>query len=226
MKNTACFFGHRTINETEELKAKLIEIIEKLIVYEKVDTFLFGSKSRFNSLCLELVTEIKEKYPHIKRIYVRAEYPDINEQYINYLLESYEDTYYPEHIRSSGRAAYVERNYEMINKSQFCIVYYDEPNVPTTRKSGTKIALDYAVKQGKQITVLPTISYWKDGWIKCFLTKTFITKILNLFILNITEKKKRIFGMNNPQLMSGCLVVMIKLLLSKAMCERVLLRNL
>ena len=154
-EKTCCFFGHRTINETEELKSKLIEIIEKLIVDENVDTFLFGSKSRFNSLCQETVTEIKEKYPHIKRIYVRAEYQDINEQYTNYLLESYEETYYPEHIRSSGRAAYVERNYEMINKSKFCIVYYDEPNAPTTRKSGTKIALDYAKKQGKQITVLP-----------------------------------------------------------------------
>ncbi len=69
----------------------------------------------------------------------------------NYLLESYEHTYYPEHIIGSGRATYVERNYEMINKSQFCIVYYDEPNAPTTRKSGTKIALDYAIKQRKKI---------------------------------------------------------------------------
>ena len=153
-EKTCCFFGHRTINETEELKSKLVKIIEKQIVDEKVDTFLFGSKSRFNSLCLELVTEIKEKYPHIKRVYVRAEYPDINEQYINYLLEGYEETYYPEHIRSSGRTAYVERNYEMINKSEFCIVYYDEPNAPTTRKSGTKLALDYAIKKGKHIIVL------------------------------------------------------------------------
>ena len=151
IKNTACFFGHRTINETEELKSKLIEMIEKLIVEKQVDTFLFGSKSRFNSLCQETVTEIKEKYPHIKRIYVRAEYPDINEQYTNYLLKSYEDTYYPEHIISSGRAAYVERNYEMIDKSHFCIVYYDEQGAPTTRKSGTKIALDYAIKKCKNI---------------------------------------------------------------------------
>ena len=155
VENTCCFFGHRTINETEELKSKLNEIIEKLIADENVDTFLFGSKSRFNSLCLELVTVIKEKYPHIKRIYVRAEYPDINEQYTNYLLESYEDTYYPEHIIGSGRAAYVERNYEMIDNSRFCIVYYDESNAPTTRKSGTKIALDYAIKKTKQIIVLP-----------------------------------------------------------------------
>ena len=155
-EQTCCFFGHRTINETKELKLKLIEIIEKLIVDEKVDTFLFGSKSRFNSLCLELVTEIKEKYPHIKRIYVRAEYPVINEQYTNYLLESYEDTYYPEKILKSGTATYVERNYKMIDNSHYCIVYYDEPNAPTTRKSGTKIALDYAMKKGKQIIVLPT----------------------------------------------------------------------
>ena len=153
--NTCCFFGHRTINETEELKTKLIEIIENLIVENLVDTFLFGSKSRFNSLCLEVVTKIKDKYPHIKRVYVRAEYPYISEHYKNYLLESYEDTYYPEKILNSGRAAYVERNYEMIDKSHYCIVYYDAPNAPTTRKSGTKIALDYAIKKQKNIIVLP-----------------------------------------------------------------------
>ena len=156
-ENTCCFFGHRTINETEELKSKLIEIIERLIVEKKVDTFLFGSKSRFNSLCLELVSEIKEKYPHIKRIYVRAEYPDINEQYTNYLLKSYEETYYPENILGSGRAVYVKRNFEMINKSRFCVVYYDEQFAPTTRKSGTKIALDYAIKKEKSIILLPVL---------------------------------------------------------------------
>ena len=154
-KNICCFFGHRMINETEELKLKLYELIEKLIVDENVDIFLFGSKSRFNSLCLELVTKIKEKYPHIKRIYVRAEYPYISDDYKKYLLESYEDTYYPEHIIGSGKAAYGERNYEMINKSKFCVVYYDEQNAPTTRKSGTKIALDYAVKQGREILLFP-----------------------------------------------------------------------
>lgn len=149
--NICCFIGHRTIIETEKLKTHLIKIIEKLVTDENVDTFLFGSKSRFNSLCLEAVTEMKEKYPHIKRIYVRAEYPYISEQYKNYLLENYENTYYPERIMNSGRAAYVERNYEMIDNSHFCIVYYNEQSVPTTRKSGTKIALDYAVKQGKNI---------------------------------------------------------------------------
>ena len=154
-ENTCCFFGHRTINETEELKAKLYNTIENLIVNENVDTFLFGSKSRFNSLCLELVTKLKDKYPHIKRIYVRAEFPIISDNYKYYLLESYEDTYYPEKIIGSGRAAYVERNFEMINQSRFCVVYYDESYAPSKCKSGTKIALAYAIKHQKTILLLP-----------------------------------------------------------------------
>jgi len=117
--NTCSFFGHRTINETEQRKAKLMDIIEKLIINEEVDTFLFGSKSRFDSLCLELVTKLKEKYPHIKRVYVRAEYPYISEDYKKHLLENYEDSYYPMKIINSGRASYVERNYEMIDHSRF-----------------------------------------------------------------------------------------------------------
>lgn len=115
--HTCCFFGHRTINETEELKKKLTTIIEKLIYDKQVDTFLFGSKSQFNSLCLKIVTELKEKYPHIKRVYVRAEYPYINDDYKNYLLKSYEDTYYPEKIKNSGKAVYIKRNFEMIDNS-------------------------------------------------------------------------------------------------------------
>ena len=154
-ENTCCFFGHRTINETDELRTKLTDTIEKLIADENVDTFLFGSKSEFDRLCLELVTKLKEKYPHVKRIYVRAEFPFINDDYLTYLLKSYDVTCYPEKLHGSGRAAYVERNHEMINNSKYCIVCYDESHVPTTRKSGTKIALNYAVKKQKYIITLP-----------------------------------------------------------------------
>ena len=152
---TACFFGHRTIDETEDLKRSLTAAIENLITAEGVDTFLFGSKSRFDSLCLELVTAFKEKYPHLKRVYVRAEYPEITETYKAYLLRSYEDTYYPEKLRNAGKAAYVERNRELIDRSRFCIVYYSETHSPATRKSGTKLALDYAMKKGNRILLFP-----------------------------------------------------------------------
>ena len=76
------------------------------------------------------------------------------------MLEHYEDTYFPEHMENAGKASYVERNQEMINKSDFCVVYYDENYAPPRRrnsrrdltdyqpKSGTKVALDYAIKKG------------------------------------------------------------------------------
>lgn len=91
-ERTYCFIGHRKIEETLELRTKLYDSIERLITDKNVDTFLFVSKSQFNELCRDLVTEIKEKYPHIKRVYVRAEYPYISDDYKNYLLENYEDT--------------------------------------------------------------------------------------------------------------------------------------
>lgn len=153
--NTCCFIGHREIQETEELKEKIYSVIENLILNKNVDTFLFGSKSCFNSLCYEQVTKIKEKYPHIKRIYVRAEFPEINESYQKFLLQSYEETYYSLKAVNAGKAVYVERNRDMINKSKFCIIYFQKDYLPENRKSGTKIAFDYAIKKNKNIIVLP-----------------------------------------------------------------------
>lgn len=122
LENICCFIGHREINVTDELKEKLRVVIECLIVDENIDTFLFGSKSQFDDLCYDIVTETKKKHPHIKRIFVRAEYPYIDESYKEYLLERYEDTYFPKSVLGAGKASYVKRNYEMIENSRFCIV--------------------------------------------------------------------------------------------------------
>ena len=145
------------------MRERLYKIIENLIICEDVDTFLFGSKSDFDKLCLAVVTELKYKYPHIRRVYVRAEFQYINDDYKAYLLQSYDDTYYPVQISGSGRAAYVERNYIMIDHSDICIIYYDKNYLPPERKnsrrdispyqprSGTRIAYEYAQKKKKII---------------------------------------------------------------------------
>ena len=163
---TCCFFGHRKITVTEKLKNELEETVENLIVKENVGTFLFGSRSCFDDLCHKTVTNLKRKYMHIKRIYVRAEYPYIDENYRSYLLESYEDTYYPERIVNAGKAVYVERNFEIIDKSDVCVFYYDENYLPSRRKnrkrdladyqpkSGTKIAYEYAKRGCKKVVLL------------------------------------------------------------------------
>ena len=163
MNNSCCFFGHRKIILTGMLRQKLTNIIEKLIVEEKIDTFLFGSKSQFDDLCYEIVSKSKEVYPHIKRVYVRAEFPYINDDYRLFLLNKYEDTYYPDNVLGAGKTAYVKRNREMINNSEFCVVYYDENYSPPVRKtsggsivnnspkSGTMLAYNYALKKQKKI---------------------------------------------------------------------------
>ena len=112
---------------------------------------MFGSKSQFNNLCWEIVTQLKEKYPQLRRIYVRAEYPYIDDDYKKYLLEYYENTYYPERIIDAGKAVYVERNFEMIDKSNFCIVYFDEKYEPARRKNSKRALSDYKPKSGTKL---------------------------------------------------------------------------
>ena len=161
--NSCCFFGHRKVTDSKQIKNKAYIEAEELIINKGISIFLFGSKSEFDALCYEVITELKEKYPHIKRIYARAEFQHINDSYKNMLLNAYEDTYYPNSIENSGKAAYVERNREMIDKSEYCVVYYDSKYEPQRRrkckqdlsdyqpKSGTKIAYEYAVKKKKKI---------------------------------------------------------------------------
>ena len=146
-----CFFGHREITVTDELVLKLSTEIEKLIAINNVHTFLFGSNSRFDELCYMVVSKLKEKHTHIKRVYVRAAYADIDNRYEKYLLQRYEESYYPQSIRGAGKASYVERNREMINNSTFCIVYHDENYLPPRRKGNSKNLTDYQPKSGTKL---------------------------------------------------------------------------
>ena len=59
----ACFIGHQKIEKTEALRASLKERVIALI-HKGVRIFLFGSKSEFNDLSWEVVTELK-KNTHI-----------------------------------------------------------------------------------------------------------------------------------------------------------------
>ena len=164
---TCCFFGHRKIVETTLLREILFETLTDLIVNHNVSVFLFGSRSKFNDLCHSVVSELKQKHSFIKRIYVRAEYPYISDEYERYLLQNYEATYFPEGLLNSHKAVYIERNFEMIDKSKFCIVYYDSEYTPLPRKSaipvrktksGTATAYEYARKRGMHIINVKNLS--------------------------------------------------------------------
>ena len=99
--------GHRKIKKTQNLVNKLTETIVDLIENESADTFLFGSRSQFDELCYDVVTELRYKYSHVQRIYVRAEYQHISDDYLSYLLTYYEDTFFPEQVEHAGALSYV-----------------------------------------------------------------------------------------------------------------------
>ena len=165
----ACsFFGHRDTEQTEELKQKVRETVERLIVEEGVDTFLFGSRSNFDELCHIVVTELKEKYPYIQRIAYLCKHETACsvgagmglKQRIKKLtgrdvyVPEYEDIRKSDRVNSAGRATYVERNQWMIDESVFVIMHYDE-NKNTIHRSGTLLAYQYACrKQGIRIYCL------------------------------------------------------------------------
>ena len=172
------FFGHRDIKITEELKQKVKKIVEDLIVYKNVSTFLFGSRSTFDSLCHLVVTELKVKYPNIKRIGYTCKsetcilesdrvkweeiYSRLQKKEVNLL--GVEEEYEHKTKYSAGRASYIERNFAMINDSDFCIFYYNDNYEPAIirypkqsiryykPKSGTAIAYNYA-KQKRKILI-------------------------------------------------------------------------
>ena len=159
----ACFIGHRVVENKEEVNRCLKETVLTLIK-KGVKTFLFGRKSEFDNLSWEVVTELKKVYPYIKRIYFRSAFPNIDKNYENYLLNFYEESYFPPKLEKAGKCAYIERNYEMINNSTYCVFYYNENYCPkikgktrdnnllkVRRNSGTKIAYKYALKNNKQI---------------------------------------------------------------------------
>ena len=148
---TCCFIGHRKIEITVELRQKLYGYIESLIVNENVKMFLFGSRSKFNELCYEIVCELQEKYPDIQKVYVRSQYEYISKDYENYLLELYEKTYFPEKCKGAGKLSHTKRNEEMIDKSDYCLFYYDENYLPPKRKWAKRDCFAY---QPQSVTAL------------------------------------------------------------------------
>ena len=174
---TCSFFGHRKIVITEELKETLKELIEDLIINHNVSTFLFGSRRRFDNLSHMVVTELKEKYPDIKRVaytcrnetcILACEREKWEKLYSHFqkrevCLLCVEEEFEHKTKYSSGKASYIERNQAMIDDSDYCIFFFDDAYKPEISKrskcsntsyqpnSGTRLAYLYALKKSKVI---------------------------------------------------------------------------
>ena len=162
MKNSACFIGHRKINDTPQLWERLDDIITELTENGTVD-FLFGDRSEFNGLCFNIVGINKKIHPEIKRIKFRVNYEDADDYTMQFLTGDYDETVFPENAVGSGKNVYIKRNMALIDESEVCVFYYDENYTPPRRKndkkamgdyqpnSGTALAYKYALRKNKII---------------------------------------------------------------------------
>lgn len=69
---------------------------------------------------------------------------------IEYRLEDYDDTFFPESLQGAGKAVYVERNKLMIDSADVCVFYCDM-HAATETVSGTRLAFRYALSKQKQV---------------------------------------------------------------------------
>lgn len=175
---SCCFIGHRQIAEVVNVRQKVFAVVENL-VKSGVLTFLFGSRSEFDSVCYGVVTELKENYPDIIRIAYdtksessvlennRIELEKVYSKFLNHdiCLRGYEQIVKSKVVWKSGKASYIERNQLMIDDSDYCVFYYNVDYVPkqrliskksvngtwTSKKSGTALAYEYAKHKDKII---------------------------------------------------------------------------
>ena len=176
-----CFIGHRSLGDATQLKIKLTETVSMLIS-DGVDTFLFGSRSEFDTLCWQVVTELKERYNNLKRICYKTPHEtaftskDERKHYellLSKILKrdvhftDYEEVIIPQKTQKANKNSYIMRNLEMINNSDICVFYYNKNYLPPKRKlsmkgvakqpqSGTGLVFSYATKQKKYIINLYT----------------------------------------------------------------------
>ncbi len=157
-----CFIGHRNIEQSEELRDKIRKLTETLIVEKGVTYFLFGSKSNFNSLCLEIVSELKLKYPFVKRIGFTAKNEGVilekdkakYQKVLNNSLNCVDEEFEHKNKQVAGKGSYVERNQSMIDHSDFCVFYYDETYRPKPRKSSKQSVTFYQPKSGTAVAYI------------------------------------------------------------------------
>ena len=147
MNNKICvFFGHREIKGQENLRERLLVLVEELIREKEFGVFLFGGFGEFDELCHTVVSKLKEKYPTIKRVFCLNDERHLRkEKRPKYLRdEDYEEfTYLPLDYNYWYTRIYY-RNCEMIDRSDYAIFYAEQK-----KESGAYKALQYAQKKKK-----------------------------------------------------------------------------
>ena len=147
MDKICSFFGHRNVEESQELTALARAEIVKAINFG-CRTFYFGGFGDWDSLCHKIVTEMKEEYPrlNIKRLFCVTQERYIRKRARYYNLDDYEDFIYLAPSFEGWYKSIYFRNCAMIDQSDYVIFYAEE-----RADSGAYKAFKHAKKQKDKI---------------------------------------------------------------------------
>ena len=149
---TISFFGHRNIINTIEVKQILKDTLKNIC--NDIDLhFLVGTHGDFDNIALNVVLELsKERTKNIKISLVFSNLSILNKDKLGYKITDYFNgkpiqplIYEIEEVHYKNRINVSNRN--MVDDSDLIICYVDV----NKRNSGAKKALQYAIKQGKDI---------------------------------------------------------------------------
>lgn len=137
------FFGHRRIEETEELRATTTAEIMKAVDFG-CRIFYFGGYGDFDELCYKIVTETAQKKPElgIKRIYCVSQERYLIKKCRYFDREDYDEIVYLSPSFDWWYTSIYYRNCAMIDDSDYVIFYAEE-----RRESGAYKTYKYAQKK-------------------------------------------------------------------------------
>ncbi|MBE5756394.1 MAG: DUF1273 domain-containing protein [Clostridiales bacterium] len=142
--------GHRILPKNFD-KERLLEIFNTLI-NNGYDTFLIGMALGFDTLCFNLLTELKNSYKHIKLVAVvpcknqdRAFNIKQKEEYKKMIFSADEVIVLNEEYITGCMQ---ERNRFLVDNSSILVAYLTKNN------GGTYYTVNYARKKEKEIVIL------------------------------------------------------------------------
>ncbi len=165
----ACaILGHRKIEVTDKLGREIFDTVCDLVENKGVKSFLFGSRSEFDTLCYKIVSNLRKRYELELVVYTCKHETFIDNREKEELEKAFkvcgikanlnvfdrEVEYSSKYV--SGKSSYLQRNYAMIDDCDYCLFYYNKEYKPTNVKgeitnSGTALAYNYAQKRSKNI---------------------------------------------------------------------------
>ena len=110
------FFGHKNA-PTEKIKHRIYDCLIELIEKYGAEQFYVGNQGSFDRLVLELLKELKNKYPNIEYNVVLAYFPE----------EAIEEkTIYPDGLETVPRKFAIDRrNHWMIDRSDAVVTFVE-----------------------------------------------------------------------------------------------------